>query len=118
MLPGAQWAPNEAWLEEGQNGKKPSEPVDLSSTFCDCAPRDPRPVTLTLFIKAALTGQHFNVVGKMEKAVREWGKRMLKVEGCGICGDEIEIDLRLFRTDTSIPQPVEEDEVDNLALVG
>lgn len=116
VLPGAEWAPKEAWVEEGQNAKKDSETVHFFP-FCDCVPHDLRPAHITLFLKAALSGQHFNVVGKVERVVREWVKREMKVEGCGMCEDGVEVDLRLFRTDEDKRLVVEE-EVDFEVSVG
>lgn len=103
VLSGAEWAPGEAWLEEGQNGKKPSSPL-LANLVCDCISLDPRPPSLTLFLKAPLSGQHFNLLGKLEGAVRRWASSNLKVEGCGICNSSLEVDIRLFRTDFNFPR--------------
>ena len=114
VLPGAEWAPKEAWIEEGQNAKKDSEPVHFFP-FCDCVPHDLRPAHITLFLKAALIGQHFNVVGRVERVVREWVRREMKVEGCGICEDSVEVDLRLFRTDERKPV-VEEVDFDPVVI--
>lgn len=118
VLPGAAWAPEEAWLEDsvGDKAARKGSPSVHFQTACQCD-SGPEPAELTLFLKGKLFGQHFNTVSRIQHAVEKWARDGgLVWEGCGICRDRLNIDIRLFRSDPVVPERVlEDDEVDLLA---
>lgn len=80
VLPGVEWAPEEAWLTDGlseEEARKPSEPLHF------------RDGELTLFLKADLGGQHYNSLSRLTHAVEKWVEREL--------GTGVKVDVRFFR---------------------
>lgn len=110
VLPQANWAPEEAWIEDSvgdKEARRGSEPVHFQP-LCFCQDRK-ESAELTLFLKGPLKGEHYNTVTRIEKAVEGWAKKELKWEGCGTCQDRLAIDVRFFRTDPVKRVDAEED---------
>lgn len=115
VLPQAQWAPEKVWLEDtvgDKEARKGSEPVHFQP-LCFCKERS-EAAELTLFLKAPLLGEHYNIVTRIERAVKGWAKTHLKWEGCGTCQNRLAVDVRLFRSDPVKRVDTEgEEEVEN-----
>lgn len=114
VLPGARFAPEEGWLAEGQNAKKKSEAV-VFEPFCDCGPDGVKMASLTVFLKAPLSGQHYNIMGRLERAIGAWVARNGGYQGCGKCGSGLTIDVRLFRIDKDQPRFLNVDPEEDLS---
>lgn len=118
VLPGAEWAPEEAWLEDsvGDKAARKGSPSSHFMSTCQCD-GGPEPAELALFVKGRLMGQHFNTVARIQHAVEKWAQEgNLVWEGCGVCKDRLYVDVRLFRTDPVKPERLlEDDEIDLLA---
>lgn len=97
VLPSAEWAPRESFIEDSlsdDEGRKDQEPVHLLETDSG--------VDLVVFIKANLSGQHYNTVSRVEGKVRQW--LIGELLQSGTLGEynshfDVSVDLRLFRTD-------------------